>query len=124
MTEFISRKYGNDGYEVIIKTDSHEHYTAAEEFARRLIGHAKPVTDNNVGKWIPVTERLPVEREEDDEGEKHTASDIVQVAVMDSLGNKFVSDDMLYDGKWVNYPWGDFEITHWMPLPEPPKEVE
>ena len=77
-----------------------------------------------VQKWIPVTERLPEEREEDDEGEKHTASDFVQVAVMDSLGNKFVTDDMLCDGKWVNYPWGDFEVTHWMPLPEPPKEVE
>ena len=45
MTEFISRKYGNDGYEVIIKTDSHEHYKQAEDFARRLIDHAKPVTN-------------------------------------------------------------------------------
>jgi hypothetical protein len=45
MTEFISRKYGNDGYEVIIKTDSHEHYKAAENFARRLIDHAKPETN-------------------------------------------------------------------------------
>ena len=44
MTEFISRKYGNDGYEIIIKTDSHEHYKAAEDFARRLIDHAKPMT--------------------------------------------------------------------------------
>ena len=49
MTEFISRKYGNNGYEVIIKTDSHEHYTASEEFARRLIGHAKPMTNAD---WI------------------------------------------------------------------------
>ena len=45
MTEFISRKYGNDGYEVIIKTDSHEHYKASEEFARRLTDHAKPMTN-------------------------------------------------------------------------------
>lgn len=44
MTEFISRKYGNDCYEVIIKTDSHEHYKASEDFARRLIDHAKPIT--------------------------------------------------------------------------------
>ena len=42
MTEFISRKYGNEGYEVIIKTDSYEHYKASEEFARRLIDHVKP----------------------------------------------------------------------------------
>ena len=45
MTEFISRKYGKDGYEIIIKTDSHEHYRATEDFARRLIDHAKPATN-------------------------------------------------------------------------------
>lgn len=45
MTEFISRNYGNEGYEIIIKTDSHEHYRATEDFARRLIDHTKPVTN-------------------------------------------------------------------------------
>ena len=45
MTEFISRKYGDEGYEVIIKTDSEKHYKASEEFARRLIDHAKPMTN-------------------------------------------------------------------------------
>ena len=44
MTEFISRKYGTNGFEIIIKTDSEEHYKATEAFARRLIDHAKPVT--------------------------------------------------------------------------------
>ena len=43
MTEFISRNYGKEGYEIIIKTDSHDHYRATEEFARRLIDHAKPM---------------------------------------------------------------------------------
>ena len=43
MTEFISRKYGKEGYEIIIKTDSHEHYRATEDFARRLIDHSKPM---------------------------------------------------------------------------------
>lgn len=43
MTEFISRNYGKEGYEIIIKTDSHEHYRATEDFARRLIDHAKPM---------------------------------------------------------------------------------
>ena len=59
MTEFISRNYGNDAFEVIIKTDSEEHYKAAENFARQLIDHAKPVTDNNVGgNMIPYSERV------------------------------------------------------------------
>ena len=43
MTEFISRNCGKEGYEIIIKTDSHDHYRATEEFARRLIDHAKPM---------------------------------------------------------------------------------
>ena len=41
MTEFISRIYGKEGYEIIIKTDSHEYYRATEDFARRLIDHSK-----------------------------------------------------------------------------------
>lgn len=45
MTEFITRNYGNKEYEIIIKTDSKEHYKATEDFARRLIDHAKPKTN-------------------------------------------------------------------------------
>ena len=45
MTEFITRSYGQKKFEVIIKTDSEEHYKDAEDFARRLIGHAKPLTN-------------------------------------------------------------------------------
>ena len=48
MTEFISRNHGHSCYEIIIKTTNYEHYKATEDFARRLIGHAKPVPDNNV----------------------------------------------------------------------------
>lgn len=45
MTEFISRAYGNEGYEIIIKTGSYEYYKATEDFARRLIDHSKPKTN-------------------------------------------------------------------------------
>lgn len=44
-TEFISRKYGTQGYEVIIKTDNEKHYETAVDFARVLIDHAKPMTN-------------------------------------------------------------------------------
>lgn len=57
MTEFISRKYGNDGYEVIIKTDSHEHFKASEDFARRLIDHAKPMTNADRFRAMPDEEQ-------------------------------------------------------------------
>ena len=115
MTEFISRKYGNEGYEIIIKTDSHEHYKASEEFARRLIDHAKPVTDNNDGcKWISVTERLP---------DAHGT--FIVALYMHSRKRKY-SDSATFDSvtkKWRTHLfWGKgMKITHWMPLPEPPK---
>lgn len=63
MTEFITRCcHTEKRYEVIIKTDSHEHYKATEDFARRLIDHAKPQTnadriramsDEELAKFIP-----------------------------------------------------------------------
>ena len=45
MTEFITRSYGKKEFEVIIKTDNEEHYEATQDFARRLIDHAKPITN-------------------------------------------------------------------------------
>ena len=45
MTEFITRNYGNENFEIIIKTDSKEHYEATQDFARGLIDHAKPTIE-------------------------------------------------------------------------------
>ena len=45
MTEFITRNYEQKEFEVIIKTDNKEHYKATENFARKLIDHAKPQTN-------------------------------------------------------------------------------
>ena len=45
MTEFITRNHGQKEFEVIIKTDNKEHYKATENFARKLIDHAKPQTN-------------------------------------------------------------------------------
>ena len=61
MTEFITRNYGNKEFEVIIKTDSKEHYKEIQDFARKLIDHAKPqtnadrirsMTDEELALWI------------------------------------------------------------------------
>ena len=118
MTEFISRKYGNEGYEIIIKTDSHEHYKATEDFARRLIGHTKPVADNNVGgKWIPVTERLP------EKNGRYLCRYLFhdyQEMPFEQVISFFATDETPH---FANE--GDelgMKVTHWMPLPEPPKE--
>lgn len=68
-----------------------------------------------IQKWIPVTERLP-------------ECDNFLVA----LANGMVGEAFLMDGDFywqeVAASW-EYEnplksVTHWMPLPEPPKEVE
>ena len=74
-------------------------------------------------KWIPVTERLP----------KHLANKVIVRCKNDYIGFGHYED---YKGKqtWYNLesdkPFTDwnhedcesYEVTHWMPLPEPPKE--
>ncbi len=76
-------------------------------------------TDNNVGsKWIPVTERLP---EKEGTYIVHTLSGCVTTA-------RFYPERDLcnYRGEFIRHELGRFHrnATHWMPLPEPPKEVE
>ena len=114
MTEFITRNYGNKEYEVIIKTDNKEHYMASQEFARKLIDHAKPVTDNNVGsKWIPG--KQPPKEWKDEKGDA-----INFIAVIPGIGIDIAN--------WIEPTRCWFclgvpcKVTHWMPLPEPPKE--
>ena len=107
MTEFITRNYGNESFEVIIKTDSKEHYKATQDFARRLIDHAKPVTDIIVGcKWIPVAERLP---------------EPFEIVLVYDNRDKYVSDAYMTRHKeWVGIT-AKSDVTHWMPLPDAPK---
>ena len=89
-------------------------------------------TDNNVGcKWIPVTERLP---EKDGSYlcfSQYCGSGWCSVRGFAKDGRK--KDEYDFRRRWKNV-WYDYDseygycvidsITHWMPLPEPPKEGE
>ena len=69
-----------------------------------------------VPKWIPVTERLPLYGQDVlavrtyGDGEKCQEVLMAHIAVWNEETGE----------KW----WNATNITHWMPLPEPPKEVD
>ena len=83
-------------------------------------------------RWIPVTERLPKER--DSIFKKfygtnkwtsamfQTTSDDVLVVVSYKDGSKSVKTMRTLDGEWRIADGRPWNVTHWMPLPEPPKE--
>lgn len=98
--------------------------------AYRLADHliANGVTfakDTNVPSWIPVSERLP-------EDNLPRFSNVKQIKVLTALisdkGVRTVRSQMRYKDTWATgyqeiWKWkcSGSEITHWMPLPEPPK---
>lgn len=83
--------------------------------------HDRILTAEKTGKWIPVSERLP------EIGE-------IVLAYIDELGliiRAKIVDTKDYRGErridWARVDKDPFflscyTITHWMPLPEPPKE--
>lgn len=63
------------------------------------------------GKWISVSERLPENR------------DYVLVCTKNKFyGTRNISKAYFGDGKWYGQGGRWTNVTHWMPLPEPPKE--
>lgn len=93
------------------------------------------LTDNHVGKWIPVTERLPSQNGEYLVAYKlQTIPPIWQFNVYPFALDLYKTDKFdfprkKYKGKsgfyFYDSEYGfceDSRVTHWMPLPEPPKE--
>ena len=84
---------------------------------RRLIDHAKPVTDNNAGcNWIPVAERLPENFKDylclcNVDG--HTEYPFAMVL------RYFLTDKKAH---FQHESEHGLRVTHWMQIPEPPKE--
>ena len=110
MSEFITRIGGGE-YQVIFKTNSNENYHAVEDFCREIIDHGKP------SGWISVKNRMPETRH--------------AVLVYTPYYKNIWAASMHEDGNWYIWSPGNRvllgpdwygPITHWMPLPEPPKE--
>lgn len=73
----------------------------AEEAKGKLQQYALAVA--NKPHWIPVTERLPEEHQ----------------PVL-----AYCADDDFYYISRMRKSFEDYDVTHWMPLPQPQKEVE
>lgn len=84
-------------------------------YARMLNVTAKRLRElDEKQRWIPVTERLPF-------AEYGESNDVLAVTELD------VIRVLYFDGGNWCFQNGDccpHKVTHWMPLPEPPKEEE
>lgn len=87
-----------------------------------------------VGGWISVKDRLPEQspslfskfKDTDKWSKTMWAMDSETVLVtVTAKGESIVTTGKLQDGKWRTQisPVIEYKVTHWMPLPEPPKEV-
>lgn len=95
-----------------LKANANESSKAeVEEYIQR-VKNAPAVTEKS--QWIPVTERLP-------KGEC-IAFGYQGEMIMGYLGSEAMGGETLYyaenEGEYLYY------VTHWRPLPEPPKEGE
>lgn len=85
------------------------------------------VSDTNVVKWTPVTERLPdLELVEVRAEDMDLFPCLVVKAAPQAPKKRFVTKAW-YDGNGfmdTDCIWVTKSVTHWMPLPEPPKEED
>ena len=101
---------------VIIKGDCEDCASKTTRVIDKLHGEIAKLSANQ--RWIPVTERLPVEN-------GYYLCDVCFSSVADCKSYRRM---ILYfeDNVWIDMPncFRTRKPTHWMPLPEPPKEVE
>ena len=78
-----------------------------EQGKKDAVGDILSATDAT--KWIPVTERLP---------EKNRC-----ILICSKQGG-IAEGVYMGGGAWIQYRWNavGMDVTHWMPLPEAPKE--
>ena len=126
LIELLSENFAKFGGLVTIKGEAEllSLYLEAEKVADHLIAHGVTFAeDNNVPcKWIPVSERLPM-----DDGEYLVCpeyKDCCKIYYRPKVD--IYSFEGAYRLSWFKYGSEDDyyetpDVTHWMPLPEPPK---
>lgn len=107
LIELLSENFAKFGGLVTIKGEAEllSLYLEAEKVADHLISHGVTVQ-----RWIPVSESLP---------EKFQI-----VLRLRNCRDAFGFECVMRNGGWLNDDVLDAPVTHWMPLPELPKEGE
>ena len=121
MTDDIMLTIGEDGkaslyddtYDITIHCESQEEQDEVKKVLQ------------NVPHWIPVTERLPKEKDAGILKKLGTSKRSEYVlATVEVKGERMTVTACTYDGKWdwnMKYAFPDYKIVAWMPLPEPYK---
>lgn len=75
-------------------------------------------------EWVPISSgRMPPEGETARRLSGANCSDTVLVTLQSSYNaERRVATDVTYNGKWLTYERGEWRVTHWAPMPEPPEE--
>lgn len=116
MTGF-NTQVGDGVYRLQFETDIRQNYEAVQAVARACLDGRVVVSKSEITTptgWISVKDRLPE----------------CWVPVIVHMRHKHTPDDGYSDIRIImrseEYGWArldkHYEITHWMPLPEPPKE--
>ena len=118
MTDDILLTIGEDGkaspyddtYDITIHCESQEE----QDEVKRVL--------QNVPHWIPVTERLPKEKDAGILKKLGTSKRSEYVlATVEVKGERMTVTACTYDGKWdwnMKYAFPDYKIVAWMPMPE------
>lgn len=84
----------------------------------KMLADLREVLDK-LPRWIPTSERLPDE-ELRAYKEKYPKEECIEVIVM--IKGTTDTTTLYYDGEAFEDEYGrPFEVTHWMPMPEPPE---
>ncbi len=111
-----------DGYTYMYKTDSRGEPYIHIDSVRNMLKKSADVQP--VDSWISVNDRLPEAVEEDVNGKIAFSKSVLVYLVYDNGFTYITNDRFRVDSKsWLHeIPGEGCKVTHWMPLPEPPKD--
>ena len=102
-------------------------FALAPNEANKIMDAFDEYVDSNEPHWIPVTDRLPEEKDAGILKKLGTSKRSEYVlATVEVKGERMTVTACTYDGKWdwkMKYAFPDYKIVAWMPLPEPYKGV-